>query len=200
MPRLVVFNNVTVDGYFSDKKGDMSWAHNQQKDAEWDEFVAENASSEGTLLLGRKTYEMMAGYWPTPAAKRDNPEVAEGMNRLKKVVFSRTLDKAEWNNTTLKKGDLIDEVRKMKEGDGEDIVILGSGSLIQQLVPEGLIDEYQLVVHPLVLGAGRTMFDGIDKKLPMKKASERSFDNGNVVLSYQPALPGKGASRTTSAS
>ena len=199
MPRLVVFNNVTVDGYFSDKKGDMSWAHNQQKDAEWDDFVAENASSGGTLLLGRKTYEMMAGYWPTPAAKRDNPEVAQGMNRLKKVVFSITLDAAEWENTTLKKGDLVNEVRKMKEGDGEDIVILGSGSLIRQLAPEGLIDEYQLVVHPLVLGAGRTMFDGIDKKLPMKKASERSFDNGNVVLSYQPAS-GKGASRRASAS
>lgn len=199
MPRLVVFNNVTVDGYFSDKKGDMSWAHNQKKDEEWDEFVAANASSGGTLLLGRKTYEMMAGYWPTPAAKKASPEVAEGMNRLKKVVFSRTLEKVDWENTTIKKGDLIEEVRKMKEGDGEDIVILGSGSLIQQLAPEGLIDEYQVVVHPLVLGAGRTMFDGIDRKLPLEKANERSFDNGNVVLSYQPA-PAKGTGRTASAS
>ena len=196
MPRLVVFNNVTVDGYFSDKKGDMSWAHSQKKDAEWDDFVAENASSGGTLLLGRKTYEMMAGYWPTAAAKRENPEVAEGMNRLKKVVFSRTLDEAEWENTTVKKGDLIEEVRKMKKGDGDDIVILGSGSLIQQLAPEGLIDEYQVVVHPIVLGSGRTMFDGIDKKLPLRKASERSFDNGNVVLAYEPV---KGAGRTASA-
>lgn len=198
MRRLVVFNNVTVDGYFSDEKGDVSWAHNQKKDEKWDEFVARNASSGGTLLLGRKTYEMMASHWPTPAAKKASPEVAKGMNDLEKVVFSRTLEKADWQNTTVKKGDLVDEVRRMKEGDGEDIVILGSGSLIRQLAPAGLIDEYQVVVHPIVLGAGRTMFDGIDRKLPLEKANERSFDNGNVVLSYQPA-PSGGTGRTASA-
>lgn len=186
MPRLVVFNNVTLDGYFSGRNGDLSWAHQDRKDAEWDEFVAENASTGGRLLLGRVTYELMASYWPTPAASRNDPAVAEGMNRLPKVVFSRTLEEASWSNTKLVKGGLAQEVRTMKEKPGEDITILGSGSLVTQLAPEGLIDEYQIVVHPVVLGTGRTMFDGIEKKLALKRTNVRSFGNGNVLISYEP--------------
>ncbi len=92
MRKVVVFNNVTLDGYFSGIGGDISWAHKGSEDAEWDAFVAENASTGGMLLLGRVTYELMASYWPTPAAMKTYPDVAEGMNNLPKVVFSRTLE------------------------------------------------------------------------------------------------------------
>jgi len=184
MRKLLVFNSVTVDGYFTDKKGDMSWAH--KDDPEWNEFVAENSSSGGELLFGRITYEMMASYWPTPAAASQFPEVAEHMNNLPKVVFSRTLDSVSWQNTKLVKGDLAEEVSKLKQERGEDIVILGSGSIISQLAPEKLIDEYQLVVNPIVLGAGRTMFDGLKEKLNLKLTNSRTFRNGNVLLSYEP--------------
>ncbi len=184
MRKLFVFNNVTLDGYFTDANGDMSWAH--KNDPEWNAFAADNAKGGGTLLFGRITYELMASFWPTPAALESMPEVAEGMNNLPKVVFSRTLDKAKWNNTKLVKSGLVEEVRKMKSEAGEDMVILGSGSIVSQLSEHGLIDEYQMVVSPIVLGKGRTMFDGVRKRLPMKRTKLRAFENGNVLLCYEP--------------
>jgi dihydrofolate reductase len=184
MRKLLVFNSVTVDGYFTDIKGDMSWAH--QQDPEWNDFVAGNSESGGELLFGRVTYEMMASFWPTPAAAKHFPEVAEQMNKLPKVVFSRTLDEATWQNTRLVKGNLAGEVRKLKEESGDHMVIMGSGSIISQLAPENLIDEYQLVVNPIVLGAGRTMFDGLKERLKLKLTSSRTFGNGNVLLCYVP--------------
>src|SRR6266852_9185587 len=186
MRKLVVFNHVTLDGYFVDMNGDMSWAHNNLKDAEYKAFVDGNASGGGELLFGRITYELMASYWPTPHALQNDPIVAEGMNNLKKVVFSRTLEKAAWNNTKLVKGDMAAEVRKMKKEPGEGMAILGSGSIVSQLAQEGLIDEYQMVVNPLVLGKGRTMFDGIKEKLALKLTKTRPFGNGIVLLCYEP--------------
>src|SRR4030095_1880030 len=114
MRKLIVFNSVTTDGYFTDKNNDMSWAH-KQADPEWNEFVAENAKSGGELVFGRVTYEMMKSFWPTPMAAEQFPEVAKGMNELPKVVFSRTMDKATWNNTRLIKGDLENEGRRLHE-------------------------------------------------------------------------------------
>ena len=185
MRKLVVFNHVTLDGFFVDSDGDMSWAH--KDDAEWNAFAAENASGSGQLIFGRVTYELMAGFWPTPFAMESMPAVAEGMNNMPKVVFSRTLDKASWKNTKLVKHDIAAEMRKMKKEPGPDMVILGSGSIVSQMAQEGLIDEYQVVVNPLVLGKGRTMFDGITKRLPLKLTKTRAFGNGNVLLCYEPA-------------
>jgi dihydrofolate reductase len=184
MGRLVVFNHVTLDGYFSDMNGDMSFAHKAADDAEWNAFVAGNASGGGILLFGRITYDLMASYWPTPLAARNYPVVAERMNNLPKVVFSRTMEKAAWNNTNLLKGDIAAEVRKMKKG--EDMAILGSGSIVSQLAQEGLVDEFQIVVNPVVLGKGKTMFDGVNKRLNLKLTSTRAFGNGNVLLCYEP--------------
>ena len=101
---LAVFNNVSVDGYFTGPGGDLSWAHASAPDPEFDAFVNENASGGGRLLLGRKTYEMMAAWWPTDAARRAAPEVADGMNRMTKIVFSRTMDRAEWSHTQVVSG------------------------------------------------------------------------------------------------
>ena len=186
MRKLIVFNHVSLDGYFTDAKGDMSFAHNDTPDAEWDAFVAGNASGGGMLVFGRITYELMASFWPTPFAAENMPVVAERMNNLPKVVFSRTLDKASWNNTKLVKGDLAGEIRKMKKEPGEDMVIFGSGSIVSQLAQAGLIDEYQIVVDPVALGKGRTMFDGIKEKLTLKLKKTRTFGNGNVLLCYEP--------------
>jgi dihydrofolate reductase len=185
MRKLIVFNHVSLDGYFTDAKGDMSFARNDNQDAEWDAFVASNANGGGTLLFGRITYELMASFWPTPFAAESMPLVAQQMNNLPKVVFSRTLDKASWNNTKLVKGDMTGEIRRMKQEPGEDMVIFGSGSLVSQLAQAGLIDEYQIVVDPVALGQGRTMFDGIKEKLPLKLTKTRTFGNGNVLLCYE---------------
>jgi dihydrofolate reductase len=185
MRKLFVFNQVTVDGYFAGENGDLSWAK-ENKDPEFDEFVAQNASGEGELLFGRITYDMMASYWPTPMAREQDPVVAEGMNKMSKVVFSRTMEYASWSNTKVVNGDLVEEVRKMKEAPGNDMVILGSGSIVAQLAPHGLIDEYQLVIYPVILGKGRTMFDGIPELLHLKRTNTRTFGNGNVLLCYTP--------------
>jgi dihydrofolate reductase len=184
MPKLVVYNSMSLDGYFTDANGDMSWAH--KRDPEWQAFVSENARGGGQLLFGRITYDLMASFWPTPHAAQSNPIVVDRMNGLRKFVFSRTLDQVSWNNTTLLKGDISTEVRKLKQEPGPDIVIMGSGSVVAQLAEAGLIDEYQIVLNPLVVGSGRTLFEGVKRKLPLKLAKSRAFGNGNVVLFYEP--------------
>lgn len=186
MRKLAVFNHVSLDGYFVDMNGDMSWAKAHHSDAEWNTFVSENASGEGALVFGRITYEMMASFWPTPFAIETMPAVAAGMNSMEKVVFSRTLKQALWNNTKLVKGDPATEMRKLKKEPGKDMVILGSGNIVAQLAQESLIDEYQIVVNPIVLGKGRTMFDSLKKKLTLKLTRSRTFGNGNVFLCYAP--------------
>lgn len=185
MQKLIVFNLVSLDGYFVDTKGDMSWAHNANKDQEWDAFVENNARSGGTLVFGRITYELMASYWPTPAAQQNFPLVAERMNNLPKVVFSRTLEKASWNKTKLIKDDIASEIRTMKKESGKGMAIMGSGSIVLQLTQERLIDEYQIVMVPIIIGDGRTMFDGVKEKLNLKLTKTRSFANGNVLLCYE---------------
>jgi dihydrofolate reductase len=190
MRKLSVFSTVSIDGYFADTRGDMSWAHKQ--DPEWNAWVDENASGGGVLMFGRVTYDLMTMYWPTPMAAKNDPIVARRMNEMPKIVVSRTLgratpEKALWNNTTLVKGDLPAAVRRLKQEPGDDICILGSGSIIAQLAPEKLIDAYQLVVSPVVLGKGKTLFEGAQDRLNMKLTSTRAFRNGNVLLNYEPA-------------
>jgi len=184
MRRLVAFENVTLDGYFAATDGDIGWAHGAP-DPEFDAFVADNASGGGQLLLGRKTYELMAGYWPTSLASQQAPIVAERMNHLPKVVFSRTMDTVSWSNTKLVKGHLPAAIRRMKNEPGPGMAILGSGSLVSQLAQEGLIDEYQLVVNPVVLGDGRALFDGITARLGLKLTGSQVFRNGRVFLCYE---------------
>ena len=186
MRKLIVFNSVTADGYFTDKNNDMSWAH-RQGDPEWNDFVAENAKSGGELVFGRVTYEMMKSFWPTPMAAAQFPDVAKGMNESPKVVFSRTMAAATWNNTRLIKGDLENEVRKLKDESGDHLVVMGSGTIVSQLAQAGLVDEYQMVLNPIVLGAGRTMFEGVKDKINLTLTGTRAFKNGNVVLKYEAA-------------
>ncbi|MEA2701050.1 MAG: hypothetical protein QOI66_5321 [Myxococcales bacterium] len=187
MRKLTVFNQVSLDGYFTDAKGDISWAH--KSDPEWDAFVADNAQGggDGMLLLGRVTYQMMVAFWPTSQAKQTAPAVAEGINKMPKVVFSRTLDEVTWNNTKLVKTGLLEEVRALKNAAGGNITILGSGKLVAQLAPQGLIDQYDLIVNPVVLGRGRTLFEGIETRLALKLAKTRTFKNGNVLMTYAAA-------------
>ena len=187
MRRLAAFDNVTLDGFFTGPGGDFRWAHAGSDDAEYQAFVAGNASGGGVLVFGRVTYEIMAGWWPTPAAAQSDPVVARQMNALPKLVFSRTLAQASWQNTTLVSGDAADEMRKLKAGSGPDMVILGSGRIVAALAREGLIDEYQLVVNPVVLGRGRTLFEGVERPLSLALAESRAFRNGKVFLRYTAA-------------
>jgi dihydrofolate reductase len=185
MRKLSVFNTVSIDGYFSDTRGDMSWAH--KDDPEWNEWVRQNASGGGVLMFGRTTYELMTKYWPTPVAAKNNPVVAKYMNDRPKIVVSHSIEKPDWNNTTRVQGDLPSAIRKLKQESGDDICILGSGSIIAQLAPEGLIDSYQFAVSPIVLGEGKTLFEGVKDRVHMKLLSSRTFANGMAVLCYASA-------------
>ena len=131
MRKVLVFNNVSLDGYIADDKGDMSWAHKQ--DPEWLAFTSENARGQAVFLFGRITYEMMAGWWPTPQAVQSMPDVARAMNESPKVVFSRKLEKATWQNTRLVRDDPAAEVRRMKAQPGPGLLVMGSGTIVSQL-------------------------------------------------------------------
>jgi dihydrofolate reductase len=183
MRKLFVFNLVTLDGYFEGPGRDISW-HNV--DAEFNEYAIEMLNSADTLLFGRVTYDLMAGFWPTPDAIRNDPIVAEKMNSLPKIVFSRTLEKAEWNNTRLVKDHIEEEIKKMKTQSGSDMALLGSGIIMSEFAQAGLIDEYRIMVNPVVLGKGNPLFKGIKGRLELKLVTTRTFKSGNVLLYYQP--------------
>jgi dihydrofolate reductase len=185
MRRLVVFNHVSLDGYFVDAQGGMSWAHHAAQNEEWNAFVSGNVSGDGEFLFGRVTYEMMAGFWPTEQAIRTMPDVARKMNESRKTVVSRSLMQPSWKNTALLGGNLTEGVRRLKQSDGPGIVILGSGSIVSQLTDDDLIDEYQLVINPIVLGEGRTVFAGSKGPKGMVLKSARTFTNGNLVVTYR---------------
>jgi dihydrofolate reductase len=185
MRKIHVFENLTLDGYFTDDNNDMSWAHKQ--DEEFNEFSSSNARGDAELLFGRITYEMMARFWPTAEAAKMLPDVAAGMNRMRKYAFSRTLDKVAWQNTTLLKGEPIAEAARLKREPGPDLVVIGSGSIVSQLTQARLIDEYQIVLNPLVLGRGRTLFETVRDRMALRLDRTRTFKNGNVVLWYSVA-------------
>lgn len=180
MKKLRVFESVSVDGYFAAIDGDLSWAHAGSGDPEFAEWVSSNASTGADLLLGRKTYEMMAAYWPTALAAEQMPRVAQGMNAARKYVASRTLQPT-WNNTQVLEGELLSAVRALKAGTGPDITLLGSGNVAAQLGEAGLIDEYQFVIVPVALGSGRTVFTRSTK---LRLVEQRPFRCGNVVVTY----------------
>ena len=184
MRKLFVFNLVTLDGYFEGPKRDISW-HNV--DAEFNEYAVAMLASVDMLLFGRVTYDPMASYWPTPDAVKNDPIVAEKMNSLSKIVFSRTLNRPGWNNTRLVKDNIEEEIKNMKKQPGKDMALLGSGSIMSGFTQRGLIDEYRIMVNPVVLGDGKPMFKGIRDRLKLELIQTRTFHNGNVLLYYQPA-------------
>jgi dihydrofolate reductase len=188
MRKLSVFNSVSLDGYFTGEGGDLDWAYRGSEDPEWAAFTTGNASgASGPIILGRKTYELMVKYWPTAAAKQDFPEAAEGMNRATKIVFSRTLKDPAWSNARAVSSDPAAEVKRLKGEAGPDMIILGSGTIVALLAGAGLIDSFQLVVCPVALGKGRTMFEGVEEFSLRLADKPRAFRNGKVVLTYERA-------------
>lgn len=182
MRKIILQNMISLDGYFEGPQREIDW---HVVDEEFNEYAIDLLRHVDTLLFGRVTYELMAGYWPTAAAKHDDPFVAERMNNLEKVVFSASLEKAEWNNTRLVRGNLVEEVSKLKHQPGKDIAIFGSSDLAVRLIPAGLIDEYRLFVSPVLLGAGKTLFEGLDGRLNLKLVKNLAFKSGVVGLFYE---------------
>ncbi len=183
MRKLRVFNFVTLNGFFKGPNDDISW---HRHGPEEDRFSAESLKAGSILLFGRVTYEMMANFWTTPMAAKNAPEVAAGMNSAEKIVFSRTLKKVDWKNTRVVKDNIVEEVEKMKRTGGKDLTVLGSGSIVTLFAEHGLIDEYEIMVDPVVIGAGTPIFNNIKQKLDLKLTATRTFKSGVVLLSYAP--------------
>ena len=183
MRKIIVSNYVTIDGFFAGPNGELDWF---VWDDEMAKFSTDQLKTMDTILLGRVTYQLFADYWPTPVAYKENPIIAPMMNELSKIVFSRTLDKAEWNNSKVVKENIAEEISRLKQQPGKDMVIFGSGTIVSAFAQHGLIDIYRLIVNPVVLGNGKPLFKGLDDKLKLKLLNARPFGSGNVILEYEP--------------
>lgn len=176
MTKIIMFNLITLDGYFEGPGRDIEW-HNV--DTEFNQFAIEQLQSAGMLMFGRVTYQLMESYWPAAKGK-----TAEFMNSLPKIVVSKTLDKAEWNNTRLIKDNVIEELRSVKNKPGKDIFLFGSSDLARELIAHNLIDEFRILINPVILGKGSTLFAGLENKVSLKLINTRIFTSGNVLLIY----------------
>ncbi len=146
-----------------------------------EQYAIEQSKSTGMLLFGRVTYEGMASYWPTQKG-----EVADFMNSIPKVVFSRTLKKADWNNSRLVKDNVVEEILKLKEEPGKPLFVFGSADLSSTLLKHGLFDELDLALTPLLLGRGNPLFKPNSERFKMKLLEARPLKSGGVILRYQP--------------
>lgn len=169
---------VTLDGYFEGKDHDISW-HNT--DEEFTNFAEEQLDETDTLVFGRKTYEMMADFWPTQHALSVEHGTAVRMNKLHKVVFSHNTFNVDWDNTVVSTN-LTKKIKELKSQGGKGIVVLGSSHLGKEMFEAELLDEVRIMVNPVFIGNGSTLFEGLNKNL--KLTSTRTFKNGNVLLSY----------------
>jgi len=184
MRKVMMFNLISLDGYFEGaKKWDIAW---HRVDDEFNQFSIDQLDQADGLIFGRVTYEGMAAYWPSPEAIKNDPAVASRMNSIRKYVFSKTLDQAEWNNTQLVRGDAIQELSNLKGQSGRNLLLFGSANLASTFMRHGLIDEYRLIVNPVVLGAGGPLFAENGGILKLRLLDTKVFKNGNVLLNYIP--------------
>ncbi|MHB8624937.1 MAG: dihydrofolate reductase family protein [Aggregatilineales bacterium] len=188
MRKVVASEYVTLDGIMEDPGGGEGTGYGGWSFQFWSEeaakFKFDELFASDALLLGRVTYQGFAKAWPSMT---DEAGFANRMNGLPKYVVSTTLEVVEWNNSRLIKGNIAEEVSKLKHEPGQDILIAGSGDLVHLLIQHDLIDEYRLMVHPVVVGGGKRLFrEGSDKKV-LKLVDTKTFSSGVVILSYQPA-------------
>lgn len=186
MRKITLFNRISLDGFYASPDGGIDWF---VQDSGLDKYVMGSGSpGPGAVLLGRITYQMFESVWPhvarDPNAPAEAKQMADSLNRITKVVFSNTLKELTWENSMLLQGDAAEQVSKMKQENGSDMIIFGSGSIVQPLASAGLIDEYLLIVTPVILGAGKSMFEDV-KKTGLKLVEEKAFSTGNVLLTYQ---------------
>ena len=170
---------MSLDGFMEGPNREIDWF---VTDEEFGQYILEMGKSIDTILFGRVTYQMMAQYWPSSK----EPE-APMMNDLPKIVFSRTLDKVEWKNSRLAKGNVAEEVAKLKQQPGKDIAMFGSANLASTFMRLGLIDEYRIFINPVVLGRGNPMFKDTKDRTALKLLKAQPFRSGNLLLYYQPA-------------
>lgn len=183
MRKLVSFMVVTLDGFYEGPNQEFDWSN---VDDQFNEFAIRQLNDIDTLLFGRLTYEGMASYWPTPAAVEGDPVVAGLMNGVPKIVFSSTLATADWHNTTVVQDDAVKAVAELKQQPGKDLALFGSPHLTVSLLEHGLVDELRVMVNPILLGGGKSLFTGLKDRVPLQLQTSTTFSSGNVLLCYAP--------------
>lgn len=178
MRRVFVSNLSSLDGFFEGPDKKLDWFVH---DKEFFDYARAMLRSVDTILFGRDTYLHMAAYWPFAPAD----EIAEKMNNLPKIVFSKTLPSADWRNSTLIRGDAAAEVARLKKLPGRDMVILGSAALTSSLLQAGLVDEYRIILAPTVIGRGNPLFPNIRQRLKLKLSKVQPLASGIVILYYE---------------
>ena len=181
MRKLIFQMVISLDGYFEGPNHEIDW-HNV--DAEFNDYAIDLLNKLDILIFGRKTYELMASYWPSPDALKNDPIVAGKMNSLAKIVYSKSLKNAGWNNTRLIQTGLEEEIMKLKNQTGKDIAIFGSSDLTVTLMNKNLIDEYRIFMAPVVIGHGKPLFQGLNKRMKLKLINSKQFKSGNMLLTY----------------
>lgn len=182
--KIIVSEMVSVDGYFSGPNGELDW-HNVNAEFN-DAYAVPMLEAADTLMFGFVTYELMASYWPTTAALKDDPIVASKMNEMRKIVFSNKPQTLAWNNSSLKTKIVAEDIVKLKQSPGKDILIFGSGMIVSELTRLGLIDEYRFMVNPIILGNGKPLLTNIKDKIKLNLLETKKFKSGNVLLRYEP--------------
>lgn len=180
MGKLSAFLFVSLDGYYKDLSDGISWHEHSE---EGNQHSVDNLSHGNTLLFGRKTHDLMASFWPTPVAYDVYPKVAEGMNKSPKIVISSTLESSSWNNTKVFNDNWISLVRELKRS--ADITILGSGTILRQVADEGLLDQLSIMIDPIALGSGESIFKGLSNTISFKTTGTKTFRNGSVLIDYE---------------
>jgi len=183
MSKLSAFNFITLNGFFKGLDDDISWHNHGEEETRYSEKML---SLGNILLFGRKTYEQMASFWTSDLAKEMFPHVAKGMNDAEKIVFSTQPEPAEiWENTRFVTGNIFESIQQLKLSQEKDLTILGSGSIVSQLASQNLIDEYQIMIDPVILAKGTALFEGLNHNLKLTLIGVRTFSGVSVLIEYK---------------
>jgi dihydrofolate reductase len=184
MRTMASFIFISLDGFYEGPNGELDWPN---VDAEFNDFAVRQLDEADTLGFGRATYEHMAAYWPTEQAMANDPAITLRMNGKEKLVFSTTLTDAHWSGTTVVRGEAIEHVPELKAAPGKEVLVIGSAHLTAKLAQAGVLDELRIMIFPIVLGQGRSLFEDLKNRVSLTLLRIRQFDSGNILLTYRPS-------------